>query len=334
MKKRLSIILSVLLLAVTVVGCAKKTITPTTTTPVSKEKPDSIRIGYQLGINHTLLIVAKQKGWFEEEFKNDGIKLEYSQFTSGPPMIESFAGEKLDFGQVGDQPAIQARANSIDVRAIGIYASGYKGDGLIVPNGSDIKSIKDLKGKKVGITVGSTGHRLLYLFLESAGLKPSDVKEVNLQPADIKTAIATKSIDAAVTWEPWISTVEVEGIGHKVVDATGVKFGVNNIIVTGAFAEKYPKIVERVLKVYVKSEKWVKENPDKAIDLVATDTKMKREILAKSFPNVTFDLRITDEVTKSLNQTIKILRDNNTIRKDVKIEDLVDSSYLKSIGAQ
>lgn len=338
-KKIISIVSLVTLSAFLLAGCGKANAQnnvndKSAAVQAKSEKPEKIKIGYQPGVNHTLLIVAKQQGWFDEEFKKDGIDVQFESFTSGPPMIEAFAGNRLDIGQVGDQPAIQAKANGIDVKAIGVYASGYELDGLVVPNGSDIKSPEDLKGKKVGFTVGSTGHRLLYLYLQSVGLTPKDIKEVNLQPADIKTALASKNIDAAVTWEPWISTVEFEGIGHQIADATNLKFNSNFIIVTNSFAKKYPEIVKRIVKIYERAEKWTNENPDKAVDLVAKDTGMKKEVLSKAMKKEHFDIRLTDEVIKSASDTIKTLRETNTIRKDVNINDLIDNSYLKSVGVK
>lgn len=327
MKKLIAIISFILITIVAFTGCAKQTKVET-----KVEKPEKIRIGYQPGINHALLIVAKQQGWFEEEFKKDGITVEFESFTSGPPMIEAFAGKRLDLGQVGDQPAIQARANNIDIKAIGVYSSGEKINGLVVAKDSSIKEVKDIKGKKVGVTIGSTGHILLLRYLESAGLTTKDVSIVNLQPAEIKTSLASKNIDAAVTWEPYVSSIEVEGIGTQIADGTNLRFDTNLIIATNEFAQKYPDIVKRILKIYDKSENWVKSNQDAAIDLVAKDIKMNKEVLVKAFPKEIYDIRLTDKVTNAVSDTIKTLKNNNTIKTEVKVEDLIDNSYLKSIG--
>ncbi|MBC2582713.1 aliphatic sulfonate ABC transporter substrate-binding protein [Clostridium sp. DJ247] len=335
MKNIVSIVSLIAISAFLAVGCGKADAPKSTETKQSTtEKPQKIKIGYQPGINHTLLIVAKQQGWFDEEFKKDGIDVEFSSFVSGPPMVEAFAGNRLDIGQFGDQPAMQAKANNIDIKAIGVYSSGDKLNGLIVTNESNIKEPKDIKGKKVGVTVGSTGHTLLLKYLETSGLKQSDIKLVNLQPADIKTSLASKNIDAAVTWEPFVSAAEFEGSAHQIADGTNLKYDVNFIVVTNSFAKKYPDIVKRVLKIYDKSEKWVKANPDKAIELVSKDIGMKKEVLAKALPKENFDIRITDKITESASSTIKVLRANNTIRKDVNLNDLIDTSYLKDAGIQ
>jgi sulfonate transport system substrate-binding protein len=296
--------------------------------------PARIRIGYQPGINHSLLIVAKEHRWLEQEFGKEGIILEYRRFIAGPPMVEAFAGGRLDFGQVGDQPAIQARANGIDVKVIAIYSSGYKGHGLVVPVGSSIKTPADLKDKKVGVTVGSIAHRLLFLYLKNSGLTPKDIKIVNLTPPDIKTSLATKHIDAAVLWDPYVSAIELEKIGVFIADSSGLKLNANPLIVSSEFARNYPEVVRRLLKVYLKSENWIRQNPEKALAIVAKDTGFKPEVLSRALPRVSFDLRLNKDVLETFADTANFLKEEKVIRKSVSITELVDASFLKSIGVR
>ncbi|WP_311836369.1 aliphatic sulfonate ABC transporter substrate-binding protein [Clostridium tyrobutyricum] len=198
--------------------------------------------------------------------------------------------------------------------------------------GSSIKSVKDLKGKKVGVTIGSTGHILLIKLLESAGLTTKNINVINLQPPDIKTSLASKNVDAAVTWEPFVSNTEIDGTAHQIADGKNLRLDTNLIIARNSFAQRYPDIVKRILKVYEKSQKWVQSNPDEAKNIVAQDIKMQKNVLDKAFPKENFDIKFTDTVTKSLIDTETILRKNKTIRKDVDINDLIDKSYLNGIG--
>ena len=295
-------------------------------------KPEKIRFAYQTA--HTLFIVANENGWFKEEFGNDGIIFDPRVFVAGPPIIEAFAGGRLDFGLVGDQPALLARASDIDVKAVGVPLSGYRNLALVVPTDSGIRNLKELKGKKVGVTVGSVGQHLLQLLLKKNGMKPSDIQQYNLQPPDIKLSLSLKHIDAAVTWDPWISIIEEEKIGYPIVDATGLKNNANLIIVSGQFAKDYPDIVRRVLKVFQRAERFVSKNPDKAIDITAKATGYKREVLVRAFNKFNYDIRLTPEVVSSVEQSAAFLRENNILRKDVNVKDLIDASYLKTIKAQ
>ncbi|GKU84722.1 ABC transporter substrate-binding protein [Niallia sp. NCCP-28] len=335
MKKAQIILMGIaVLLLMVVAGCGQADSTNKENTIEKKqgEKVTTIRFGHTTV--PSMLAVAKEEGFFEEEFKKDGIAIEYDKFLSGPPLIEAFAGERLDFGQVGDQPAIQAKANNIKIKAVGVYSSGSKSIGLVVPEGSKINSIKDLKGKKVGVTVGSVGHRLLNAYLEENGLSPKDIQQINLQPPDIKTAIEQKNIDATVTYEPWISTMEEQGIGHQVLDATGLLNSYSLYVVSESFAKNHPEIVERVLKVLDKAEKWSQEHPDKAIEDISKLYGTDKKIVEKSMSRINYDIRLKEEAIDSIGETSKALRENKVIRKDVDVNDLVDASYLEKIGIQ
>jgi sulfonate transport system substrate-binding protein len=327
MMRRLFKLIPVLLILLTIVPGAGPA------EAAAKNKyPEKIRFGYQPG--HTLILIPKIHGWLEEEFAKEGIKIEYQKFISGPPIIEAFAGGRLDFGTTGDQPAIQARANNIDLKAVSVYTSGYRNYGLVVPPGSDIKTPRDLKGKKVAITVGSVGHQLLYLYLKSVGLTVKDLQLVNLQPSDMKAALATRTIDAVVTWEPFISSFESDKVGVHVLDAKGIKNVVNVTLVTGSFAKEYPDVVRRILKIHARAEKWIRDNPKKTVELVTKETGFKADVLAEHIAKSNFDIRLTDAAIGSITDTAHFLRETNVIRKDVDIRDLIDTSYLKAIGVQ
>lgn len=295
--------------------------------------PTKIRIGWQPGIS-PLFEVAAAQGWFEEEFKKENVSFEYVTFLSGPPLIEAFAGDRLDFGHVGDQPLIQARANDIDLKAIAVQTRGSKILGLVVPNGSPIKSLKDLKDKKVAVKVGSAAHHLLYLYLESVGLDIKDVKLVNLSPPEIKTALSTKDIDAAILWEPWISTVEYEKVGKAIFDSHGLKNNVSVVITSGEFIKKYPEATKRILKVYLRAAKWIKQNPKKAAEVISKNSGIKVPIIEKVLSRYEYDLRFDDEAVRSLTSTTKFLRENDLIRKDVNPKEFIEPKFLKKLGIQ
>jgi sulfonate transport system substrate-binding protein len=166
-----SLIAMGLLICLLLTGCGNAD----TGAKAEPQKPEKIRLAYSTSLTSALIIVAKQMGWFEEEFQKDGIPIEYNKFMNGPPIIEAFGGGRLDVGQVGDQPAIQAKANHIDIKVIGIFCKGIftpegKYTAVVVPTGSAIKTIPDLKGKKVGVPVGTNYHKAFLYFLKYHGL--------------------------------------------------------------------------------------------------------------------------------------------------------------------
>jgi len=299
---------------------------------VSVASPLVVRYGYQPG--QVQIEIAREQGWMEQEFAKDGITFTYETFVAGPPLIEAFAGGRLDFGQVGDQPAIQARANHVDAKAIGLYVSSEKAYALLVRKGSGIASLKDLKGRKVGVTIGSVGHQLLYLFLKSQGLEPSDVQQVNLLPGDILSSLSAGHIDAAVTWEPFLTQAVLNGSSTILQDATGFKKVACPIIARADFLKAHPDVAVRLLKIFDRANRWAKANPDKAVALVAKSVGFKPEALRPAFDKNDLDLRITPEARKSIQETEIFLRENGVIRNDVAVADLIDTRYLVAAGLQ
>lgn len=325
-------VLSLLLIVLTLVlsACGSKTENEATTT-TKDAKPETIRFGYvpSAGILQVLYIVAKENKLFEKEFKNDGIKIEHRNFESGPVLVEALKGKSIDIGHVGDQPFIQANANGTPLKAISLHSIGDKNYGLVVPNNSTIKSPKDLKGKKVAVTLGSIGHRILDLYLTQNNLTMSDVEAVNVPPADIKNTLAAKNVDAAIIWEPWISKIENEKIGKQISDTEGLKKNVNPTIATAEFVEKYPEITQRIVNVYEEARKWVAENPEKAAAIVAKDAGFDKEIVYNAMKDEEYTVKITDDAISSMEDTAKFLKDKNIIRKDVNIKDIVETRFTK-----
>ena len=299
----------------------------TSTSSGEKNEKTVLRIGYTSV--YSMLGVAKEQGFLEEEFKNDDIEIEFVQFLSGPPLTESIAGGHLEFGQVGAQPAVQSVSNGIELSVVGVYASGEQSLGLVVPIDSEITGFEQLKGKKVGVTAGSIGHRLLNEYLKENNLTTSDIEQINLQPADLKVSLEQGDIDAAILYEPWISTVEYEQIGKQIDDAEGLFNDYSYYIAANKFAEKHPEILERLLKVLHKAEEWSKENPEETIENLHTFFGTDKEILKLAVPRKVYDIEITDEVYDSLQETIDDLLESGVIREEVDVNKLINLSYIE-----
>lgn len=330
--KRYFIFLLVLV-AMLAAGCGSAATTNGPAAKAAVEKPEKIRLAYSTSLTSELIIVAKQMGWFEEEFKQDGIEIEFKRFMNGPPIIEALNGGRLDFGQAGEQPSIQAKANNVDVKAIGIFSTNMDSQ-LVVPPDSTISGVAGLKGKKVAVSVGSNHHKSLLYFLKHFGLTDKDIQLVNLDYANIRTAITNKTIDAAVLGQPYIATLEADGLGRVVDHKTDMKPSNSAILVNRAFAEKYPDIVKRVLQIYAKSQKFIAENREKAYELVANDSGVKVDIVKRAVRFNRYDLRITDEIRHSFRATEQFLRENKLTKREANVDELLDSRYLEAVGLQ
>ena len=290
-----------------------------------------VRIATQPAPLYAPIFVAKQKHWLEDELGKKGVTVKWSSFVAGPPENESFAAGLQDIGVMGDTPAIIARSAGVNTRIVGITAVGPKALAIAVPANSPLKNPADLKGKKVAVTKGSYAHHLLHVVLKNAGLKATDIKIIHLSPADLVSAFGRGDVDAASTWEPYLSKLEEAG-GRVLVDGTGIKKGELVFIAIDDYAKKNAWVVEAILKAYKRGEEYLKANPKQGAELISPEVKLTPEQLAKVLPKFDFNPVIRPDHVEELKKTEEFLRENGLIQKAVDIDAFVDTRYLKSAG--
>lgn len=326
MKKRLvAAVLAAVLVTGLVAGCGQST-----TEKSAPAEKKVIRIGYQP--SSSLTVLAKAKGFFEEEFGKDGTEVSYNQFVAGPPMVEALAGQRLDIANLGPLPAISSRASGIDVKVV---ARAYSDDlyyGLLVRPDSSVKSVPELKGKKVAVQVGSGAHLFFMLLLQQNGLKNSDVSTVNLPTSEHRAALETGNVDAVVTWQPFVASLELSKSGKVLADSKNVLRTVGVYLARNEFGQKNPQLVERFLKVHKKAADYLVKNPDEAIAVISKENKIPVEALAKSIKTIDWTLQITDDDIKTLAQAKDFLKETNVLKKDFDINELVDRKFANSAG--
>ena len=161
-------------------------------------------VGYQKA---GLLGVAKQQGVFEQRLKPLGVEaVRWSEFKLGPPMMDAISAGAIDFGWVGDAPAIIAQSTGAKfVYTACMPASQH---GLLVQEGSTLRSLADIKGKKIAFARGTSAQNLMLRLLDKAGLAYGDIVPVYLSPADASAALARGDVDAWAIWDPFFAQAE------------------------------------------------------------------------------------------------------------------------------
>ncbi|MFH8559739.1 aliphatic sulfonate ABC transporter substrate-binding protein [Streptomyces sp. NPDC017988] len=232
---------------------------------------DSVRIGYFPNLTHATALVGNREGLFQKEL--GGTEAKYSQFNAGPSEIEALNAGSIDIGWIGPSPAINGYTKSAgkNLRIIGGSASG--GVKLVV-NPGKIKSLDDVKGKKIATPqLGNTQDVAFLNWIAERGWDvdaqsgKGDVSVVRTDNKITPDAYKSGSIDGAWVPEPTASKLVAEG-GEVLLDEADLwpdkKFVITNIIVKQSFLDKHPKAVEAVLRGAVKTNAWIEKNPDKA----------------------------------------------------------------------
>ncbi len=166
-----------------------------------------LRIGYQ---KTAVLLIVKAQKLLEKHFEPKGVTVRWVEFAYGPPLLEAVNAGAVDYGYTGDAPPIFAQAAKSHINYVAaIPARGY-GQGIVVPQASPVKTLADLKGKKIGVAKGSSAHNLLVSALASADIKWAEIEAVYLAPADAASAFGRGAIDAWSIWDPFFAIAELK----------------------------------------------------------------------------------------------------------------------------
>ena len=216
-----------------------------------------IRIGFQ---KYGKLVLLKSKGTLEPALKALGYSVSWSEFPSGPPLLEAINVGAIDFGNAGEAPPIFAQAAGAPIRYVAYEPPAPKGEAILVPKDSALKSVADLKGKKVALNKGSNVHYLLVRALEKAGVKYSDVTPVFLAPADARAAFERGSVDAWVIWDPFQAAAETAIEARTLADGTGVVDNHQFYLSSQRFLESEPKVLDAVIAQLREVDDWAKSD--------------------------------------------------------------------------
>ncbi len=160
--------------------------------------PKELRIGYQ---KYGTLVILKARGTLEKRLAGQGVDVKWAEFPFGPPLLEAINVGSIDVGSVGESPPIFAQAAGADLVYVGNEPPAPAAEAIIVPKDSLIKSVAELKGKRVAVAKGSNANYLLIKLLEKAGLKFSDIEVIYLPPADARAAFESGRVDAWSIWD-------------------------------------------------------------------------------------------------------------------------------------
>ncbi|MBK0126359.1 sigma-54-dependent Fis family transcriptional regulator [Pantoea sp. S61] len=184
----------------------RKTTSHVATASVNEPNQErELRIGYQKFGN---LGVLKARQSLEQCFAKKGVSVLWSEFPAGPQLLYALQNSEIDFGTTGEVPPIFAQANGNAVTYIAWEPPAPNSVGIIVPNNSDIRSIADLRGKRISVNKGSNVHWLLLQLLEEAGIALDELKVVYAPPKYPLTASDYLAVDAWMMWDPLLSAAE------------------------------------------------------------------------------------------------------------------------------
>ena len=279
-----------------------------------------IRIGYQ---KNGVLVITRQQAALEKHFTPQGIEVKWVEFSSGPPMMEAMNVGSVDYGAVGDSPPVFAQAAGAAI----VYAAGQpitNGQGILVPKDSPIRSIAELKGKRVGFTKGSSAHNIVVQTLEKAGLTYADITPVYLTPPDAGPAFANGSIEAWASWDPYFAIGETRQNGRILINAREVTKTNSFYIANRDFAKNHGAILQQIVDVTTATAKWAEQHRDEVAKSLAAVTGIPLEIQTIAANRSAFVVGpVTDDIVATQQGVADRFHKLGLIPKPIVIRDIV-----------
>lgn len=237
--------------------------------PARAAEPGVLRIGYQ---KNGILVVARQQGVIEERLGRLGHTVRWVEFSFGPPLLEAISLDGIDFGQTGDAPPVFAQAARSGLVYAAAQEAGGSASGILLPKGSPIRTLADLKGKRVAFAKASSAHNLTVAALEKAGLSYADIEAVTLAPADAAAAFSRGSIDAWTIWDPYYAIAEA-GEGVRVLaPATEIAPQNNFFLASRSFATERGAVLAETIDALSGVARWCSGNRGAVAELLSKGT--------------------------------------------------------------
>lgn len=255
------------------------------------DESKAVRIGLQK--SSTLATILRTNGELEKRFAALGYTVTWSEFTSGLPLLEALNVGALELSaDVADTVPVFAQAAGAKLTYVAQEAPSPTAQAILVKAESPLKSVADLKGKKIAVTKAAGVHFLLIAALGRAGLKFNDIEPAYLSPADGRAAFEKGAVDAWVVWDPFVAAAQKQADARVLADGSdGLASYQRYYLASSAFAAKEPKLIETYFELLESTGKWVKANPVEAAKILAPAWKLEQDVVEKANGRRSYQVR-------------------------------------------
>jgi sulfonate transport system substrate-binding protein len=255
---------------------------------------NTLRIGVQ---KYGTLIILRERRTLEPALP-PGWSVTWHEFLSGPPLLEALAAGAIDFGTAGEAPPIFSQAAGAPLLYVGFEPPSPGGEAILVPQDSPIRTLADLKGKRVALNKGSNVHYLLVQALAKAGLRPADVRPAYLAPADARAAFERGSVDAWAIWDPFLAVAQTATNARTLADGAGLAPNRQFFLATSSFAHGQREVLAKLTTEIAAADRWALAHQAEATELLAASMKLPGPIIGQAVGRMGFGMQpMTPDVT-------------------------------------
>ncbi|MCJ2164368.1 MULTISPECIES: ABC transporter substrate-binding protein [unclassified Pseudodesulfovibrio] len=294
-----------------------------------------VKVAHATWVGYGPLYIARDLGYFgAEDLDVDLVIIEdEAQYAA------ALASNNIDgLGNVLDREVIHYAKGTDEIVIFGMDESSG-GDGVVAS--AEIKTVADLKGKTVGLDKSSTSYFFFLSILDKYDVAEEDIDILEMGASDAGTAFVAGRIDAAVTWEPWLTNASQREGGHVLVSSKDMpKTIVDVFVLNGAFVKTHPEVPAKMTRAWNKAVEWYKANPDKGNEIMAKAMGLDVQEMADMASGVTFiggednkiffDKTAEHSVYEVAARAISFWRSKGIITEDVDVNKLISSDYVNA----
>ncbi len=289
----------------------------------------TVSIGtFSRAIDYSPFYIAKHFKWFENSKVFEGKKIKYSEFNDRESFAALLERNELNAIFAAEPPMIITKAQGVDIKIAGISCTLQQE--ILIRNNLNINTPHELKGSKIAVLAGTSSHYGLMKILKNNNVA---VNEVNIQfmgPNEARIAFESDIIDGWAVWPPFVEQQQVNGNG-KVLKG-------GDAIIQSVFAipqktiVNYPEVTNEIISIIDKAKKWIEENPDEAISIVANELDLDIEVVRLAWPKHFWSAQMDDTLIKDIQEKTNFLKDEGATRNGISLDvksELIYSSNEK-----
>lgn len=288
----------------------------------------TLRIGYQ---KFNTLNILKGAGHLEESLRPQGWSVQWTEFATGPVLLEALNAGAIDFGHAADTPSVFAQAAGVRAVYLAAEQPYPQGIAILVPQDSPLKKVAELKGKKIAIGRGWNVQYLLVRALEDAGLSFDDIQPAWVNnAADARSAFESGKVDAVGLWDPFLAGAEIAAGKPRVLrNGDGLSNNRTFYLAATNFAERQAHVLRTVFAELHKTNDWADRNPQAVAAQLAPQLGVPVAVLAlatsrRRYTAVPIDAGIVAEQQRIADTFYKL----KLIPRAVQVRDAVFKDIL------
>jgi sulfonate transport system substrate-binding protein len=277
-------------------------------------------------------LIIKRNGWLEEAFKAQGTSVQWVFSRGSNNSLEFLNSGASNFALTSSISALVARVNGQPVKTVYSYLWAEP-SALVVLGNSPIKTVADIKGKKIAATKGTDPYFFLLRTLDAHGLKPSDVEIVHLQHPDGRVALEQGRVDVWAGLDPHMAGAQAAGARFVYRNPA---FGLAAFLNTSeSFLNEHPQEVRIVLKAYERARRWIIQNPKETAALIAEETKLPVDVIGLQLARYDFSRPVPGAAhLDAIKPVVPLLQKDGILRRGADVDGPLNSLINARIAAE